>query len=159
MVRCDTAVGTPDYISPEVLKSQGGDGYYGRECDWWSVGVFLYEMLVGEFLRIYFLEKQIIRKKGLLDKYSDLSWLLFIFGTGDTPFYADSLVGTYSKIMNHKNALTFPDDNDISNDAKNLICAFLTDRLDRNPFFVFHFCNGTGITFLCCKILKRNFLY
>uniref|UniRef100_A0AAQ4RKE4 Rho-associated protein kinase 1 n=1 Tax=Gasterosteus aculeatus aculeatus TaxID=481459 RepID=A0AAQ4RKE4_GASAC len=102
MVRCDTAVGTPDYISPEVLKSQGGDGYYGRECDWWSVGVFLYEMLVG-----------------------------------DTPFYADSLVGTYSKIMNHKNALNFPDDSDISNDAKNLICAFLTDRevrLGRNGF-------------------------
>ncbi|XP_060731357.1 rho-associated protein kinase 1 isoform X2 [Tachysurus vachellii] len=111
MVRCDTAVGTPDYISPEVLKSQGGDGYYGRECDWWSVGVFLYEMLVG-----------------------------------DTPFYADSLVGTYSKIMNHKNALTFPDDSDISKDAKSLICAFLTDRevrlgrngvdeIKRHPFF------------------------
>lgn len=50
--------------------------------------------------------------------------------SGDTPFYADSLVGTYSKIMNHKNALTFPDDSDITNDAKNLICAFLTDRLD-----------------------------
>lgn len=49
MVRCDTAVGTPDYISPEVLKSQGGDGYYGRECDWWSVGVFLFEMLVGKW--------------------------------------------------------------------------------------------------------------
>lgn len=51
--------------------------------------------------------------------------------TGDTPFYADSLVGTYSKIMNHKNALTFPEDSDISNDAKNLICAFLTDRLEQ----------------------------
>ncbi|XP_069661892.1 rho-associated protein kinase 2 isoform X1 [Haliaeetus albicilla] len=111
MVRCDTAVGTPDYISPEVLKSQGGDGYYGRECDWWSVGVFLFEMLVG-----------------------------------DTPFYADSLVGTYSKIMDHKNSLHFPDDVEISKHAKNLICAFLTDRdvrLGRNgveeikhhPFF------------------------
>ncbi|CAF99028.1 unnamed protein product, partial [Tetraodon nigroviridis] len=111
MVHCDTAVGTPDYISPEVLKSQGGDGYYGRECDWWSVGVFIFEMLVG-----------------------------------DTPFYADSLVGTYSKIMDHKNSLNFPDDVDISKNARNIICAFLTDRevrLGRNgveeikqhPFF------------------------
>uniref|UniRef100_A0A3P8ZQH5 Rho-associated protein kinase n=1 Tax=Esox lucius TaxID=8010 RepID=A0A3P8ZQH5_ESOLU len=94
-----------------VLKSQGGDGYYGRECDWWSVGVFIFEMLVG-----------------------------------DTPFYADSLVGTYSKIMDHKNSLNFPDDVEISKDAKNLICAFLTDRevrlgrngveeIKRHPFF------------------------
>uniref|UniRef100_A0A7N9AUK7 Rho-associated protein kinase n=1 Tax=Mastacembelus armatus TaxID=205130 RepID=A0A7N9AUK7_9TELE len=95
MVHCDTAVGTPDYISPEVLKSQGGDGYYGRECDWWSVGVFIFEMLVG-----------------------------------DTPFYADSLVGTYSKIMDHKNSLNFPEDVEISKDAKNIICAFLTDRYE-----------------------------
>ncbi|XP_059373283.1 rho-associated protein kinase 2-like isoform X2 [Carassius carassius] len=111
MVHCDTAVGTPDYISPEVLKSQGGDGYYGRECDWWSVGVFIYEMLVG-----------------------------------DTPFYADSLVGTYSKIMDHKNSLNFPDDVEISQEAKNIICAFLTERdirlgrngveeIKRHPFF------------------------
>lgn len=93
LVRSDTAVGTPDYISPEVLKSQGGEGVYGRECDWWSVGVFLYEMLVG-----------------------------------DTPFYADSLVGTYGKIMDHKNSLKFPEDIDISSEAKSLICGFLTDR-------------------------------
>ncbi|XP_065210146.1 rho-associated protein kinase 1 isoform X2 [Planococcus citri] len=111
LVRSDTAVGTPDYISPEVLQSQGGEGVYGRECDWWSVGVFLYEMLVG-----------------------------------DTPFYADSLVGTYSKIMDHQNTLSFPTDIEISTEAKDLICAFLTDksvRLGRNgvdeikahPFF------------------------
>ncbi|KAM6915752.1 LOW QUALITY PROTEIN: rho-associated protein kinase 2-like [Xenentodon cancila] len=111
MVHCDTAVGTPDYISPEVLQSQGGDGYYGRECDWWSVGVFIYEMFVGE-----------------------------------TPFYAESLVGTYGKIMNHQNSLVFPDDVEMSKDAKDLICAFLTDRfvrlgrtgvdeIKRHPFF------------------------
>lgn len=100
LVRSDTAVGTPDYISPEVLASQGGEGIYGRECDYWSVGVFLYEMLVGE-----------------------------------TPFFADSLVGTYGKIMDHRNSLQFPDDIEISGNGKKLIMAFLTDhkhRLGRN---------------------------
>ncbi|XP_023203387.1 rho-associated protein kinase 2-like isoform X3 [Xiphophorus maculatus] len=111
MVHCETAVGTPDYISPEVLQSQGGDGTYGRECDWWSVGVSLYELLVGE-----------------------------------TPFYAESLIGTYGKIMNHHNALVFPDDVEMSQNAKDLISAFLTDRkvrlgrtgvdeIKRHPFF------------------------
>ncbi len=47
---------------------------------------------------------------------------------GDTPFYADSLVGTYGKIMDHKKSLNFPEDIEISGNAKRLICAFLTDR-------------------------------
>jgi len=33
--------------------------------------------------------------------------------------------------MDHKNSLKFPDDVGISNDAKNLICSFLTDRHNR----------------------------
>lgn len=96
LVVSSNAVGTPDYISPEVLQSQGVDNEYGRECDWWSVGIFLYEMLVG-----------------------------------DTPFYADSLVGTYGKIMDHKNSLSFPAEVEISENAKSLIRAFLTDRTQR----------------------------
>ena len=57
------------------------------------MGVFLYEMLVG-----------------------------------DTPFYAESLVGTYGKIMDHQNALVFPEDVQMSPGAEPLIRAFLTDR-------------------------------
>lgn len=49
---------------------------------------------------------------------------------GEQPFYVDSLVGTYSKIMDHENTLTFPDPEEVylSKEAKHLICAFLTDR-------------------------------
>ncbi|XP_041972134.1 rho-associated protein kinase 2 isoform X2 [Aricia agestis] len=112
LVRASNAVGTPDYISPEVLQSQNGEGVYGRECDWWAVGIFLYEMLIG-----------------------------------DPPFYADSLVGTYGKIMDHRNSLQFPDDIEISKEAKSLIRGLLTDRVKRlgknsvdeimqHPFFI-----------------------
>ncbi len=79
-----------------MLKSQGGEGVYGRECDWWAVGVFLYEMLVG-----------------------------------DTPFYAESLVGTYGKIMDHKNHLEFPVESPVSKSARSFITSLLTDRSQR----------------------------
>ena len=33
------------YLAPEVLSAQG----YGMETDFWSLGIIIYRMLIGEF--------------------------------------------------------------------------------------------------------------
>ncbi|KAM6427953.1 myotonin-protein kinase isoform 1-T1 [Liasis olivaceus] len=112
---CSTvAVGTPDYLSPEILRAvEDGAHSYGTECDWWSLGIFAYEMFFGH-----------------------------------TPFFADSVVETYGKIMHFKEHFRFPlSAPEIPPEAQALIEGLICPRetrLGRNgvrdfqehPFFV-----------------------
>jgi len=80
-------------------------------CDWWSVGVIMFEMLVGY-----------------------------------PPFCSETPQETYRKIINWKHTLRFPEDCQVSREARDLIeklCCDQRDRLGRNgvdeiknhPFF------------------------
>ncbi|XP_033747318.1 citron Rho-interacting kinase-like isoform X2 [Pecten maximus] len=104
LVSSQMPVGTPDYVSPELLITMNNDqrrSDNGVEVDWWSLGICLYEMLFG--------------KTPFTDE-------------------GGSMVITYSNIMNFKKCLKFPEGHHLSSSAVNLIRSLLTDKDERLGF-------------------------
>merc|ERR1719287_299473 len=69
--RTYTLCGTPEYIAPEVLLNKG----LGKPVDWWTLGILIYEMIVGQPpfcdedpMGIY---QKILAGKGYFPKYFD----------------------------------------------------------------------------------------
>ncbi|XP_075464874.1 myotonin-protein kinase isoform X1 [Ascaphus truei] len=89
------AVGTPDYLSPEILLAVEDPSLsYGVECDWWSLGACAYEMFFG-----------------------------------NTPFYAESVLETYAKIIHFKEHFSFPiSASQTHPDALDLISSLICER-------------------------------
>ena len=114
--------GTPEYIAPELLESQG----YTKTVDWWTLGVLLYEMMVSEWV--------------LSD---DTMGLCVRFQTGLPPFYDENVNTMYQRILS--DPLNFPPD--MPSEARSVMTGLLQrdparrlgvnggEEIKRHPFF------------------------
>jgi serine/threonine kinase 38 len=94
-----STVGSPGYIAPEVLSKRG----YGLECDYWSVGVILYEMLFGY--------PPFFPEEGISVEQKILRWktyLEFPMGGGAPTLSAAAIDVIRRLLSDAKDRITFP---------------------------------------------------
>lgn len=90
-----TTCGTPGYVAPEILEQHP----YGKECDYWSIGVVLYILYLNNHM-LNFLKYRL---------------------SGFPPFFDEDNKKLFEKIKQGRYDFPSPIWDDISTEAKDLI--------------------------------------
>lgn len=103
-----SAVGTPDYIAPEILTGQG----YSFDCDW----------VRQSFHRAEYNPDDGMTGRLTVRTYQwSLGTIMFECLVGWPPFCAENRQDVYRKIVNWQECLYFPDDVRVSRCSEHLI--------------------------------------
>ena len=123
------AVGTPDYLCYELLEAMEGSKNIQRKS--------------GNANSLASSEEAGPPYSYEVDFWS-LGVVLFECLYGETPFYAESLIETYAKIINYAHSFEYPENDQISMEAKDLISNLICEKESRfktleqfqsHPFF------------------------
>ena len=125
--------GTPEYIAPEVILRQG----YGKPVDWWSMGIILYEFLIGKHQHSLLIRKLVPRIKSRQRKkvYSHIFWksskyMALILGC--VPFFGETPEELFAHTVNDDIEWPEEDDWPVPPEAKDIIsCLLLQNPLER----------------------------